>query len=46
MTLDGIFPTIAFVVPSRRPDDILLRAQQRSDNAATFPPEIERDLNH
>ena len=43
MTLDGIDPTVAFVVPSRWPDHIFFSGPR---NAATFPPEIERLLNH
>jgi hypothetical protein len=43
MTLDGIFPTIVFVVPSRCPDDIFFSGPS---NAATLPPEIQRLLNH
>ena len=43
MTLEGIDPTIAFVVPSRWPDYIFFSGPS---NASTFPPEIERLLNH
>lgn len=43
MTLDGVDPTVAFVVPSRWPDYIFFSGPS---NATTFPPEIERLLNH
>lgn len=38
MTLEGIDPTVAFVVPSRWPDYIFFSGPS---NASTFPPEIE-----
>ena len=42
MTLNGIDPTVAFVVPSRWPDLIFFSGPS---DAETFPPEIERLLN-
>lgn len=42
MTLEGIDPAIAFVVPSRWPRYIFFSGPS---NATTFPPEIERLLN-
>ena len=43
LTLEGIDPTVAFVVPSRWPDYIFFSGPS---NASTFPPEIESLLNH
>jgi hypothetical protein len=43
MTLKGVDPTVAFVVPSRWPEYIFFSGPS---NASTFPPEVERLLNH
>lgn len=43
MTLEGIDPSVAIVVPSRWPDYIFFSGPS---NASTFPPEIEGLLNH
>lgn len=43
MTLEGVDPTCAFVVPSRWPDYIFFSGPS---NASTLPPEVERLLNH
>jgi hypothetical protein len=43
MTLNGVDPNVAFVVPSRWPDYIFFSGPS---NASTFPPEVERLLNH
>jgi hypothetical protein len=43
MTLKGVDPNVAFVVPSRWPDYIFFSGPS---NASTFPPEVERLLNH
>ena len=43
MTLEGVDPSVAFVVPSRWPDYVFFSGPS---DAATFPPEIERLLSH
>jgi Family of unknown function (DUF6281) len=43
MTLKGVDPTVAFVVPSRWPRYIFFSGPS---NASTFPPKVKRLLKH
>ena len=43
MTLRGVDPAVAFVVPSRWPDYVFFSGPS---NASSFPPEVDRLLDH